>query len=119
MAIHSKLCGCHGMDSCHQTLNDSELVMHNLGQWREAIRGAGGIGDDGVGRLVILVVDTDHIDGDRILRRCRDDDLLCATAEVKLSFLLLRENTSRLADILCSGSTPTDAARLFLMENLN
>ena len=33
------------MDGSHQTLNDSELIVNDLGQWRKAVGGAGRVGN--------------------------------------------------------------------------
>lgn len=40
------------------TLNDGEFVVKNLGEGSKAVGGAGGVGDDGLGRIVLVQVDT-------------------------------------------------------------
>lgn len=87
-----------GVDGCHQTLSNTELVMDDLGEGRKAVGGARRVRDlpqtfragaaesdtstyDSVLGVVLVQVDTadEHgsISGGR-----RDDDLLCATLQV-------------------------------------
>lgn len=44
-AINSLLSGGGSMDCAHQTLNDTELVMKDLDDWRQSICRAGCVGD--------------------------------------------------------------------------
>lgn len=86
------------MNGAHETLDNAELVIDNLGQRGEAVGRAGGVGDlalsnqklmsniivftyDSVFRFVGVQVDTDDEHGG-ICGRRRDDDLLGATLQV-------------------------------------
>ena len=44
-AINGLWGGSSSMDSSHQTLDDPEIVVDDLGQWRKAVSGAGRIGN--------------------------------------------------------------------------
>ena len=49
-----------GVDRGHDAADDPELVVEDLGQGREAVGGAGGVGDDVLGgRVVLVLVDAD------------------------------------------------------------
>ena len=85
-------------------------IWHELGERCQAIFCAGSIRHDGVTRLVVLVVDANHIDQDHVLRRGGDDHLLRVATEVQLCLLLLREDTRGLARVLCSCLAPADVA---------
>lgn len=47
-----------GVDGGHESLNDGELVVEDLGEGSKAVGGARGVGDDGVGGVVLVEVDT-------------------------------------------------------------
>lgn len=70
------------MDGGHETLDNSEVVVDDLGEGGEAVGGAGSVGDDGVLGVVLLEVDTDNEHGG-ISRGGGDDDLLGTTLQVK------------------------------------
>jgi len=75
------------MHGGHQALYDAEVFVEDLGDRCQAIRRARGIRDDGVVcRVEICVVDTDNVDGNRILWGCRDDDALGTTLDVSSAF---------------------------------
>ena len=52
------------VDRGHQTLDDAEAVVQRLGHRRQAVRGAGGVGDDVVARRVVVPVVHAHHDGE-------------------------------------------------------
>ena len=62
----------------HETLDDAELVVDDLSQWRQAVGCARRVAEDVDRRVVCLLVDTAHEHG-RISRWRRDDDLLGST----------------------------------------
>jgi len=69
------------VDGCHQALDDSELVVDDLGERGQAVGRTGSVGDDGVLGVICLQVDTtDEHWG--ISRRGGDDDLLGTTLQV-------------------------------------
>ena len=69
------------MDGGHQTLNDTEFVVDNLGEGGQAVGCAGGVGDDSVLGIVGLQVDTTN-EHRGISGRSGDDDLLGTTLQV-------------------------------------
>lgn len=76
------LLGCRcGVDGAHETLNDAEVVIDDLGERCKTIGSARGIGDDLVLGFVGIKVDTANEHGG-IRRGCGDDDFLCTTLEV-------------------------------------
>ena len=48
------------MDGGHETLLDPELVIDDLGEWRQAVGGAGRVGDNVHAGLVAEMVNTHH-----------------------------------------------------------
>mmetsp|Transcript_31786 Transcript_31786/g.101258 ORF Transcript_31786/g.101258 Transcript_31786/m.101258 type:complete len:417 (-) Transcript_31786:565-1815(-) len=105
------------MHGGHQPLHNAEVLVHYLGQRRQAVRGARGVGHHGVRRLVVLVVDTHNVHGHRVLRRSRDDDLLRASLEVELCPLLLSEDARGLADVVGAALAPGDASWVLLAKD--
>ena len=91
------------MDSSHETLDNSELVVDDFSQWSKAVSSAGGIRDlgheghrvsggcwharedfgtyDEVFRVIDVQVDATDVHG-RIGRRSGDDDFLSTTLQV-------------------------------------
>lgn len=69
------------MDGGHQTFDDAEIVVDDLGERSQAVGRAGCIGDDLVLGIVRIQVDTTN-EHWSISGRGRDDDLLGATLEV-------------------------------------
>eukprot|EP00969_Alexandrium_andersonii_P155787 6887742-Alexandrium_andersonii.AAC.1 len=49
--------------------DEAELLVHHLGEGRQAVGGAGRVRDDGVRGLVLSVVDADHVDRHGVLSR--------------------------------------------------
>lgn len=116
--INGLLGGSVGVDSGHETLNDAELVVDDLGEGSQAVGGARSVGDD-VGRaVVLLVVDTDDVHGG-IGRRGRDDNLLGATDKMGLGLLGGGEDTSGLDDVLGAGVSPGDGRGVTLRVELD
>jgi hypothetical protein len=56
--IDGLLGGSVGVDGGHKTLNETPVVVDDLGERSQAVGGARSVGDDGVFALVGLVVDT-------------------------------------------------------------
>jgi len=66
----------------HQTLDDAELVVHNLGEGREAVCRARGFGEDVCVRRVLVFVDTQYEHG-CVGGGSRDGTLLRVALEVR------------------------------------
>jgi hypothetical protein len=107
------------VDRGHETTLDAERVVDHLGHRREAVRGAARVRDDRVlGRVVLVVVDTEH-DGEVFtLGRSRDDDLLGAAVHVRLGLARVGEQTGRLDHHVGAEVAPGQLARVALFEHL-
>lgn len=116
--IDGLLGGSVGVDSGHETLNDAELVVDDLGEGSQAVGGARSVGDDVGGAVVLLVVDTDDVHGG-IGRGGRDDNLLGATNKVSLGLLGGGEDTGGLDDVLGAGLSPGDVGGVTLRVELD
>jgi hypothetical protein len=111
--IDSLLSSSIRVDSCHQALLETELVIDDLCQWCKAVGSAGGIGDDGNVGFVGLVVDA-HDEHWSIGRGSRYDDLLSTTLQMSRSFLCGCEDTGGFDDVLCTALAPWDLSGVFL-----
>lgn len=69
------------MNGGHQTLDDSELVVDDLGERGQAVCRTGSVGDHGVFRIVRVQVDAAN-EHWGIGGRSRDDDLLGTTLQM-------------------------------------
>ena len=85
------------MDRGHQALLDPEsLLEQHMDQGREAIGGAGGVGNDVMrGRLVLGVIHPHDQSDVLALGRSRDDHLLRPGGEMAAGFLRLGEEAGR------------------------
>jgi len=80
-AVDGLLGGGGGVDGGHQALDDTELVMDDLGERCQAVGCARSVGDDGVLGVICVQVDTtDEHWG--ISGRSGDDNLLGATLQM-------------------------------------
>lgn len=80
------------MDSGHQTFDNLEVIMDDLGQRGEAVGGAGSIRDDLERGVVGVQVDTAHKHGG-VGTGGRDDHLLGTSSQVSLS---IKRQTNKL-----------------------
>lgn len=103
-----------GVDGGHETLNDTELVVDDLGERSQAVGGTGGIGDDLDLGVVGLLVDTHDVHGS-ISGRSRDDDLLGTTLQVSLGLLGGGEDTGGLDDVVSTSLGPWDVGGVSLL----
>jgi hypothetical protein len=116
--IDGLLGGSVGVDGGHETLNDAELVVDDLGEGSQAVGGARSVGDD-VGRAVVLVlVDTDDVHGS-VGGGSRDDDLLGTALEMGLGLVNGGEDTGGLNDVVSAGLGPLDVGGVTLRVELD
>ena len=102
-----------GVDRRHEAALDAEGVVEDLRDGREAVRRAGGVGDDvltGVGRVVHAV---DEHRG-RVLGRSGHDDLLGAGRDVGARLLVREEQARGLDDDLGADVAPLEGGRILL-----
>lgn len=109
--IDGLLSGGVRVDGGHQTLDDGVFVVDDLGQGRQAVGGAGGVGNDGDIRGVGLFVDA-HDEHGGIGGWGRDDNLLGTTLQVCGGLLGGGEDTSGLDDVIGAGLAPGDSSRV-------
>lgn len=106
--VDGLLRGSGGMDGGHETLNDTELVVKDLGERSEAVSGARGVGDDLRSLGVIGVkVNTTHIHG-CVSRGSRNDDLLSAALNMRRGLVDCCEHASGLDNVLGTDLAPWD-----------
>jgi hypothetical protein len=97
----------------HQTLDDSKLVVDDLGQGSQTVGGARSVRDDVVLGLVSLEVDSADEHGS-VGRGGRDDDLLGTSLQVGGSLVGGGEDTGGLDDVVGTGGTPGDGSGVTL-----
>ena len=101
------------MNGGHQTLDDSKLVVDDLGQGSQTVGGARSVRDDVVLGLVSLEVDSADEHGG-VGRGGRDDDLLGTSLQVGGSLVGGGEDTGGLDDVVGTGGTPGDGSGVTL-----
>lgn len=111
--VDGLLGGSVGVDGGHETLNESPVVVDNLGKRSQAVGGARGVGENLDVGLVFLVVDT-HDEHGGISRRSGDDDLLGATLQVSRGLLGGGEDTGGLDNVLGTSLGPGDVGGVTL-----
>ena len=92
--VDGALGGSRSVNGGHEALDDTKLVVDDLGEGRKAVGRAGRVRDDLVLRVVLVEVDADDehrgVGGGR-----RDDDLLRAALQVQGRLLDGGEDTLR------------------------
>ena len=97
----------------HQAALDAELLVDDLAEGREAVRGAGSVGDDVLARVGRVVHAINEHRG-RVLRRSGHDDLLGTGRDVSARLLVREEQTRRLNDDLGTDFVPLEGSRILL-----
>ena len=107
-----------GVDGGHETLNETVLVVDDLGEGSQAVGGARGVGEDvdvlGVGG----VVDT-HDEHGGVSGGSGDDDLLGTTLQVSVGLVGGGEDTGGLDNVVGTGLAPGDGSGVTLSEEEN
>ena len=106
-AVYGLLGAGGGMNGGHQTLNDAEVIVDDLGQRRQAVGGAAGVGNN-VHILAVGVVVNAHNKGGSlgVLGGGGDDDLLGAALQVGLALFGGGKNAGGLYDIVSAYLAP-------------
>ena len=109
------------VDRGHEALLDAEAVVQDLGQRREAVRGAGRVRDDRLRTVVLVLVRADDDGEVLVLGRRGDDDLLGATLVDVLARALVGvgEEAGRLDDDVDAEVLPRQLAGVALGEGLD
>jgi hypothetical protein len=113
-AVDGLLGGSVRVDGGHQTLNHVELLVDDLGERRQAVGRARGVGQNlNVGLVGLLVHAHDEHGG--VGRWRRNDNLLCTALQVGLGLLRRGEDTSGLNNVVCASLGPGDVGRVTLL----
>mmetsp|Transcript_16768 Transcript_16768/g.34365 ORF Transcript_16768/g.34365 Transcript_16768/m.34365 type:complete len:310 (+) Transcript_16768:326-1255(+) len=116
--IHSLLGRSDSMDSGHQTLLQTKLIIDDLGKGSKAVGGAGRVGHHIHGALILLLVDS-HDKHGGITRGSRDDNLLCSSLHVHGSLLSGGENTGGFNDVISTRAAPLDLGGVHFAKDLD
>mmetsp|Transcript_17888 Transcript_17888/g.26244 ORF Transcript_17888/g.26244 Transcript_17888/m.26244 type:complete len:338 (-) Transcript_17888:429-1442(-) len=106
------------MDSGHETLGDSELIIDNLSKRSKTIGGTGGVGYNIHGGLILFLVNS-HNEHRGISGRSRDDDLLGTSNHMGGSGLGGGEYSSGLNDVVGTSRSPLDLGGVHLTRYLD
>mmetsp|Transcript_16019 Transcript_16019/g.30225 ORF Transcript_16019/g.30225 Transcript_16019/m.30225 type:complete len:277 (-) Transcript_16019:163-993(-) len=117
-SVHSLLGGSHSVNSGHETLNDTKLVVNNLGKGSKTVGGTGSIGYNVHGRIILFLVDSHNKHGS-ISRRGRDYNLLGTTSHVCRSLGSGGEDSGRLDDVVGSSRSPLNLGGVHLSKHLD
>ena len=98
------------------TLDDSIIVIDDLGKGGQAVGCAGGVGDNGETLVILLVVDAHH-EHRGVSGGSRDDDLLGSSLGVGGGPVRGGEDPGGLHDVLGPGAGPGDALGVLLTED--
>ena len=102
-------------------LLDAEGLVHHFDDGGDAVRGAGGVGDDVVcGRVVHVFVDAEDDGQVFALGGCADDDLLGAAAvDVGTRLVCVGEAAGGLDDEVDAELAPGDGGGVALRDDLD
>ena len=116
--IDGLLLARRGMDGGHQALLDAELLMHDLGERREAVGGAARVGHHAhIAAVEHMVHAHDEGRGRLVLGGRGDDDLLRAALEVAGRFLGVVVRAGGFDDVLRAAALPGDHGGVRLAEH--
>ena len=104
--VNGLLGGSGGVDGGHQAIGDAPLVIEDLGDGRQAVGGAGSVGDEVHVGGVFILVDAHDEHGGVVLGGGGHDDLLGAGLQMGLALLLGQEQAGGLNDVLGAQLAP-------------
>ena len=94
------------MNGGHEAVGDAELVVQDLGDRGQAVRGAGSVGDEVHVLRVLVEVDAADEHRGSVLGRSGHDDLLGTGSQMAGSLLLSQEQAGGLDNILSAELAP-------------
>ena len=118
-SIDGELVHGNGVNSGHETLINTVVVVEDLGDWGEAVGGARSVGNNGHVRGIKVVVDTNDEDWAGILWWGGKNDFLGTSLDVQITFLLSKENTSGLANVISADGSPCNLGWVSLVEDFD
>jgi hypothetical protein len=101
-SVDGLLGGGGGVDGGHQTLDNLEVVVDDLGEGRQAVGGAGRVGHDLVAGVVGIEVDSDNKHGS-VGTGGGDDHLLGSSLQMRLTTQHSAMNQHCLVNINITG----------------
>src|ERR1019366_930717 len=106
------------VDGGHGAADDLEVVVDDLGDRGQTIRGAGSVRHDVVlGGIVLLFVHAEHDGEVFVLRRSGDDDFFHGAAQMFPGFVGVGEPAGGLDDDLSSDGVPGQGGGIFFFED--
>ena len=104
----------------HQALDETKLFVEHLDERRETVGGAGRVGDDLVGVLVLVSVDTEHVGRDVVtLGRGGDHNLLGTRSKVLGGARGVDEDAGTFNDNVDTESRPRELERVTGGDNFD
>ena len=119
-AVHRLLGAGGGVDRGHQTLDDAEVIVDDLGQRRQTVGGAGGVGNNGhLLAIGVLVNAHDKGGGFGILGGGGDDDLFGAALQMRLALFGGGEHAGGFHNVIRANLAPRDLGRVHQVKDLD
>ena len=118
-AVDDLLGGRVGMDGGHKALDDAEIIVDDLGQRRQAVRGARSVGHDLDIRGVRIEVNAADEHRRVVLGRAGEHDDLRAGVQMILRLFLGQERAGALEHILDTQLAPGQELRVAVVEQRN
>src|SRR5690606_16807759 len=91
--VENRLVACIGMHRRHEAMHETDAFVQDLGYRRKAVGGAGGVGDNGVLLLQLVVVDAVNNGEVNVGARGGDENLLRAGFQMLCRRIALGEDT--------------------------
>src|SRR5262249_24108635 len=109
-----------GVNRGHGAANDFEGLMYNFSNRSQAVRGAGGVGNNVMSpRIIVLMIDPENESHIFILCGSRDDDFLDWSAQVFLGIIRIGKAARRFDYHLSADRLPRQFGGIFLREDAN
>ena len=102
------------VDGGHETLDNAEFLIEDLGNRSQAVGGAGSVGDNVLGTIVYFVVNAHNDGGIFVLGRSGNDDLLGASFNVATSLVGIGKDTGGFNNNVYAKLTPRKSSWAFL-----
>ena len=111
-AVHDGLGGSGSVHGGHKPLNDTEVVIDDLGDGSQAVGGAGSVGNELHVGGILLQVDAADEHGGVVLGRAGHDNDLGARVDMSLSLALLQVHAGALQHVVHTQLAPGDLGRV-------
>ena len=119
-SIQNSLVTSVGVSGGHGTLDDAEVFVQNLGERRQAVGGARGVGDNVGSRVKLVRVDANDVGRDVVtLGRGRDDNLLGTSGQVLASTRAIEKDTGTFDDDVDAHFLPRQLQRVSLRDDVD